>query len=141
MNANPKSFRQAAGPRDARGFTMMEILVALIVIGIGVFSLTAIIPAGTRSNARSGQQTRGSELAAITMERLLTTPFGDPDLDVGNHSDPANPYPGGYYVSWTVEADAPITNCKRLTVRARWPNANSSNHAELVGVNPRANDQ
>ena len=131
---------RAAGLND-RGFTMMEIMMALIVIAIGVFSLTALIPAGTRSNAKSGQQTRGSELASITMERLLATPFTDPDLDAGSHSDTANPYPGGYYVTWDVEFDQPIDNCKRITATTRWPTASSNTRVVLVGVNPRANDQ
>ncbi len=118
----------------------MEILVALIVIAIGVFSLTALIPAGTRTNSKAGQQTRGSELASVTMERLLSTPYNDPDLDPGTHTDPNNPYPGNYYVSWTVDADQPITKCKRITVETHWPNATASNQVRLVGVNPQAND-
>ena len=120
---------------------MIEILVALIVIGIGVFSLTALIPAGTRSNTKAGQQTRGSELASVTMEKLLSTPYNDPDLDVGTHDDPNNPYPGNYYVSWTVELDQPITKCKRITVETHWPTATSSTKVRLVGVNPQANDE
>ena len=124
-----------------RGFTMMEILVALIVIGIGVFSLTALIPAGTRSNTKAGQQTRGSELASVTMERLLSTPYNDPDIDPGAHNDPSNPYPGSYYVSWTVDQDQPITKCKRITVETHWPTASASNKVRLVGVNPQANDE
>lgn len=146
MSANPKyaNLKHSArctGRWDARGFTMMEILVALIVIGIGVFSMTAMIPAGTRSNAKSGQQTRGSELASITMERLLTTPYSDGDLSAGDHDDAANPYPGGYYVSWTVDANAPIAQCKRITVRTRFRSTSGSILCQLVGVTPQANDQ
>ena len=125
----------------ARGFSMMEILVALIVIAIGVFSMTALIPAGTRSNTKAGQQTRGSELASVTMERLLSTPYGDPDLDAGNHSDPNNPLDGGYFVTWVVEVDQPITRCKRITVETHWPTATATNQVRLIGVNPQANDE
>ena len=129
-----------ASSRDTRGFTMLEVLVALIVIGIGVFSLTAMIPMGTRSNTKSGQQTRGSELAAVTMERLLSTPYNEPDLDAGSHNDTANPYPGGYYVSWSIDVDQPIAHCKRITVETHWPTATALNKVRLVGVNPQAND-
>ena len=125
------------------GFSELLVigLVALIVIGIGVFSMTAMIPAGTRSNARSGQQTRGSELASIGMEKLLTTPYSDADLGSGDHEDTANPYPGGYYVSWTVDVDQPIAKCKRITVRTRLGSASGKVLCQLVGVTPQANDQ
>ena len=134
------STRSHAPRRESQGFTMMEILVSLIVIAIGVFTMTALIPAGTRSNAKSGQQTRGSELASVTMERLLTTPYGDPDLTDGSHDDTNNPYPGGYYVSWLVETDAPVPNCKRITVYGRWRSTSGTLLAKLVGVNPKASD-
>ena len=137
MNSN----RTERTRRDARGFTMMEVLMALIVIALGVFSLAIIIPAGTHSNSKSGEQTRGSELAAVTMERLLSTPYGDASVTAGDHSDSANPYTGGYYISWTVEDDAPIPNCKRITVRTRFGSASGTQLASLVGVNPRASDQ
>ncbi len=134
------SNRSESARGNARGFTMMEVLMALIVIAIGVFSLVIMIPAGTHSNAKSGEQTRGSELASVTMERLLSTPYGDPDLTAGDHSDSANPYTGGYYVSWKVEDDAPIANCKRITVRTRFGSATGTQLSSLVGVNPRASD-
>lgn len=137
----PKASPRIARHRDARGFTMMEILVALIVIGIGVFSMTAMIPAGTRSNAKSGEQTRGSELASITMEKLLTTPYTETDLTSGSHDDAANPYPGGYYVSWTIEDDQPIAKCKRITARTRFGSSSGTILCQLVGVTPQANDQ
>ena len=88
---------RATGCPDTRGFTMMEILMALIVIGIGVFSMTAMLPAGTRSTAKSGQQTRGSELSSIIMEQLLTTPYSDADLSAGDHADTAMTNTWGHY--------------------------------------------
>ena len=138
-NSNPSS--RAAATLNARGFTMMEILVALIVIGIGVFSMTAMIPAGTRSNAKSGQLTRGSELASTGMEKLLTTPYSETDLTSGSHDDTANPYPGGYYVSWTIDVDQPMAKCKRITVYTRFGSASGKVLCKLVGVTPQANDQ
>lgn len=128
--------RSRPGARAARGFTLIEVMVALVVFAVGVLSLAMLIPLGTKGISRSGQTTRASELSVSTMERLLSTPYDDGDLSVGTHNDPGNPYTGSYYVQWVVEGDQPITSCKRITVRVRWPRSNSATNVRLVGVKP-----
>jgi len=46
--------------RPEAGFTLVEVLVALMVFVIGVLSIAAMMPSGTQSVNRSGDQTRGS---------------------------------------------------------------------------------
>ncbi len=99
-------------------------------------SVGAGMPAGTRGVRKAGQNTRGSELAASSIERLLATPYDHPDLDLGAHNDPANPYDGKYFVSWAVDTGQPIVNCKRITVTVRWPSAASLTNVRLIGVRP-----
>lgn len=77
-------------------------------------------------------------MTATCAEKLLATPYWDSDLIVGAHNDPDNPHPGGYYVTWTVENNQPITDCKRITVVTRWPVAASPLSAKLVVVTPQA---
>jgi len=122
--------------RGARGFTLVEVMVALIVFAVGMLSLALLMPAGTRGIRRAGQNTRGSELAASSIERLLATPYGDPDLSLGAHNDTGNPYDSKYFVSWAVDTGQPITNCKRITVTVCWPTATSTTNVRLVGVKP-----
>ncbi|MEO5616181.1 MAG: prepilin-type N-terminal cleavage/methylation domain-containing protein [Candidatus Eisenbacteria bacterium] len=123
-----------------RGFGLIELAIAIVVLAIGVLGLAALMPMGTRSAAKSGEVTRASELASSLAERLLATPYGDPDLTNGSHQ--ATPYPisGGYYLTWVVEDDQPIISCKRVTITIRWPSPAAANSAQLVIVSPRAND-
>ncbi len=122
--------------RVSRGFTLVEVMVALIVFAVGMLSLALLMPAGTRGVRKAGQNTRGSELAASSMERLLSTPYDDPDLNRGNHVDTGNPHDNSYFVSWSVDTGVPIANCKRITLSVAWPTAASSNTVRLVGVKP-----
>jgi len=121
------------------GFTLVEVVVALVVFAIGVLAMAALIPFGTRSATKSGESTRASEIAASSMERLLDTPYSDADLTAGTHTDTSNPYPGSYYVSWAVVDNAPDSLCKRITITVRWPLSTSSNSVQLVGITPESN--
>jgi type IV pilus assembly protein PilV len=125
-------------PRDARGVTLIEVLVALLLFAVGMLALASLIPAGTKSVSKSGEQTRASELAAQTVEALLDTPYGDGDLTAGTHQHPGNPHPGSYYVSWMVEDDQPLASCKRITVYVRWPTSTSTRFVRLTGVSPES---
>jgi len=124
--------------RPQAGFTLVEVLVALMVFVIGILSIAAMMPSGSRSVNRSGDQTRGSELASACAERLLSTTYTDPTLTAGSHPDPANPYDGKYYVFWSVQDDQPMAQCKRATVDVRWPTALSAPGASVVIVVPRS---
>jgi type IV pilus assembly protein PilV len=123
---------------DAAGFTLVEVLVAMIIFAVGLLSIATLMPSGSRSVGRSADQTRGSELAAACAERVLTTSYSDSTLSAGTHLDPANPYEGKYYLRWTVEDDQPMAMCKRATVSASWPTAAATPGASVVVVIPRS---
>lgn len=129
---------RSRGPES--GFGLLELAMAIMVLAIGILGLAALTPMGTRSAAKSGEVTRASELASAQAEKLLATPYGDPDLAAGNHQATPYPTPGGYYLDWRVEEDQPIPLCKRVTLTIRWPEPTSANQARLVIVCPRAND-
>lgn len=130
---------QASGCHGApSGFTLVEVLVAMILFTVGVLSIATLMPFGSRSVNKAADQTRGSELVAVCAERLLTTVYSDSTLAAGMHSDPVNPYYGSYYIKWNVEDDQPMVSCKRITVTAAWPASTSSVGANVVIVIPKS---
>lgn len=110
-----------AGVERTRGFTLVEVLVAILVFAVGVLVLAGTLPRGMHRVSDSSEFTHASILASETAERLLATPYDDSDLDAGAHVDAANPHDGNYHVRWTVEDSQPMIHCKRVTIHVYRP--------------------
>ena len=121
-------------PHSAAGFTLIELFIALAVFSVGVLTLAVIIPTGAKKSDNSAQQSRASEFAAQEAEELLDATYTDGVLTSGNHTDPGNPYLGQYYVEWNVEVDAPIANCKRITIKVHQSSLSSPTVAQIVAL-------
>lgn len=124
--------------RGKAGFTLIEVLVALVVFAIGILSLGITIPMATKRINSAGTQTRASALATERAETLLITPYDHGDLTQGTHTDPNNPVEGSYYVKWVVTDDQPIAACKRIVVSvSRW-GVNRKPEAAVTIVTPQS---
>ena len=135
MTARPKPETRRR-PRAA-GFTLIEVMVALVIISVGLMALVGLVPLGSKQVASTTQRSRASQLAAGRAERLLITPYSDADLDPGTHLDDENPVEGKYWVRWTVEDDQPITGCKRIVVKTAIGSAGAAELSKVVIVVPR----
>jgi prepilin-type N-terminal cleavage/methylation domain-containing protein len=131
----------AANPRNARGergFTLVEIFIAISVFAVGVLVLALVIPLGIKRSNRASQQSRASQLVTIRAEALLDAAYTEDDVTAGTHTDTANPYFNQYYMEWIVEDDQPITACKRITVQARRPTSTGAIEAKVVILKAQA---
>jgi prepilin-type N-terminal cleavage/methylation domain-containing protein len=127
------------GPaRRDLGFTLIEVMIALIIFATGMLALAMCVPAATKRIMKSGSQTRSSSIASEAAEELLTVPYGHGDLTAGTHDDPANPHDGIYYVRWVVEDNVPIANCKRVTVTVARRAVTAPPEVKLVVVTPES---
>jgi prepilin-type N-terminal cleavage/methylation domain-containing protein len=70
------------GPRRARGFTLVELLITLVVLLIGVYAMLRIFPRGYTAIEVAQQRTTAAELAEAEIARWKLHPESLPDAVV-----------------------------------------------------------
>ncbi len=67
----------------ARGFSLIETLVALVVLSIGLLGIAALHVDSVRNGQSALQRTRAVTLAADMADRIRANPLGDYDVGSG----------------------------------------------------------
>jgi prepilin-type N-terminal cleavage/methylation domain-containing protein len=114
----PMSFRKN---RDDRGFTLIEVMVAIVILTVGLLSLAQMMVLATSSNTLSSRMTSSSTLAREQLERLRSAPFytdpftrtRNPLLLDGGDLDNAV---GGYFQQYDADGQ-PVAGNGMLEVR------------------------
>ena len=90
--------------RNRRGFTIVEILVAVIVLSIGVLALAGTLGTITRMMSNGQQKTRAATVAASTLESLRNQAYtAIPKCSgLSNGSSTTSLYGTRYSSSWTI---------------------------------------
>jgi type IV pilus assembly protein PilV len=102
-----------------RGFTLIEVMIAMVILGIGIMSIVALQTADMAYNNSSRRQTQSYTWAMDRVERLRGIKYADADLSVAGN--PHVQTEGPYSVQWTVtDNSANIPNTKRVNVNVQW---------------------
>ena len=104
-------------PNDEKGFSLIEILIAMTIFAIGVLALAEMQVTAIRGNAFSSSTTDGTTLAQDRIEQLMSLPYDDANLNAGNHGPVTQ---GVYNLSWDVANDSPVANTKTVNVSVTW---------------------
>ena len=103
------------------GFTLVEVIMALFLIGIGVLAAAPMFMYAMQSNATGADLGSVGAIAVERMELLRAAPYvgltagGDLSANVNGYFDTANP---DYTVRWTVTNNVNPPKSKTITVRA-----------------------
>ena len=84
-------------PSDERGLTLVEILIALVVISVGLVGIAIVVPVSSEAIQQGGQLSRATFLAEQTIEQArLATWTSAPAVDcLGVSGGDAPPAPTG----------------------------------------------
>lgn len=105
----------------SNGFSLIEVLVALVILAISLLALAGLMTTTTKNNAFGGNLTEAATLAQDKLEELKVTGW---DIII-NGSD-TNPIRGlNYNRTWAVvlgpnSFPPPHDNEKRVTVTVNW---------------------
>jgi type IV pilus assembly protein PilV len=109
-------------PINQSGFSMLELLIALIVLSVGLLALAGLQQTAIESNAASQHLTSSTFLAESKMHELKTDGYAS--LSNGTFSDANNPIDeegqaGGIFTrTWTVSTMG--VNTKQVAVTISW---------------------
>jgi len=140
-----------------RGFTIIEVLIAMAIFSIGILGVAAMQIASVKGNAAARGVTDIATLAADRLEKLMVLPYNDNDLTAGDHSVGSgnvtlitdgidnnfngeideNGETGPLTISWTVVDDMPANNAKTVTVTVDHAAPSVDRQVNIMRVIPR----
>ena len=128
-----------------KGFSLIELMIAMIVLGIGILALIEMQVAAMSGNSSANQMTIATTLAQDQIERLkglsffdaaltdtnggnngaLTNPTDDESFDLTDASNPINESGGTtglrrYRRFWNIADNTPIQGVKTVVVFVYW---------------------
>jgi len=79
--------------KDERGFTIMELVVAMAFVGVVIVSLTDLFTALRQVNREANNYTIATQVAQQLLEQYRNTPFSSLAIGTINDSSYLSPYP------------------------------------------------
>ncbi len=110
--------------RDERGSTLIELMIALVMLTIGILAVGQLFPAGSRSQLQARMTTAANYYVQEKFEQLAGVSWTDASLSDGRH--PASDFEtlgsaGQWHRFYEVSTMAsPLDNLKKVTVTVEW---------------------
>ena len=145
----------AAGNQE--GLTIIELLIAMIVLAIGILGSMSLVIMAINGNFRSKQQSNSTALAQMVTEKIMSIPaYTNPTLiitDCTNTNFNVATAAGGGALNSSGDADftqakvanynMAYTDCgtanRQMTYDVRWKITTISTYAKLLTVSARLN--
>ena len=117
-------------PDACRGFTLIEVLMALAIFAIGILAIAGLQIRSINMNAAARMQSEATTVAVDVMERLMSLPYEHPQLDESEGIQQSDEgFYGAYTAFWQITDESPVSWCKTITV---WVTADSPNAREVT---------
>ena len=95
-----------------RGFTLIEVLVAVVILSTGLSGMAALTGFMMNHNQQAGNVMTATTLAQDKMEELKNTCY--PSVASSSDKDSI------FTRTWNVTSDSPATNMKTIAVTVSW---------------------
>jgi len=109
--------------QDDQGFTLIEALIAVLVLVFGLIAVAQLMAVAGSSNAIANRSTVAAATASEELERLMTVPYGDLGTNAGADLDNMAACSAGTFGSLrNVAGTSQIQTCWRIETVAGVPN-------------------
>jgi type IV pilus assembly protein PilV len=118
MNSRIKELRGVAMDLSIRskGFSMVEVLIALLILAICLLALAGLMATTTRNSSFGGHMTEASTFAQDKLEQLRAAPWAS---IIAGADTPLGSTGINYTRNWTV-APNPDGNQRWVTITISW---------------------
>ncbi len=99
-----------------KGFSLIEMLIATLVLSIGILAVLEVFPMGLRNVMKMQKYNKAVMLAEKKLEDLRSLSFNDPLLDPGTYTDTQDEYT----ITWTIQDNIPMQFSKYIVVTVSW---------------------
>jgi prepilin-type N-terminal cleavage/methylation domain-containing protein len=118
--------------KDARGFTLIEMLVATAFLAVALLSVASMFLTAYNNVGWGREQTTGVMLASQRMEYLRTQPNTSADLNAGTVTTTyASPY-AGFTRTTTIVDNMPAAGLKQVTIQIAMPSGRTARIVSLI---------
>ena len=116
------NFMNMFNTRNNKGFTLIEVLVAMVILSVGLLGTAALITGIINSNKLSNRITTATTLAQDKMEEIKRDGYSNAANEA--RVSLTSPY-DQYEREVTVIDPSPAANMKTVTVKVYWESSKS----------------
>jgi type IV pilus assembly protein PilV len=118
-------------PADQKGYTLIEVMIAIVIFAVGILAAWALQHSSTRGNTTARNLTLATACASDRLEQLIQLPYGHADLVAGTVTpsqaldgidnnfngeiDEAGES-GSLTISWQITDNTPMAQTKTIRV-------------------------
>ena len=124
-----KQHPKGSTPHPQGGFTIIEVMVALVIFTFGILSVLGMQVTSIQGNADAQNISEAASVGANMAEELMTGSYTDSDMADGAHG-PEYKNENKYQMNWTVATNT--DNTKAVNITVQW---SDGGHSRQVAYN------
>ena len=121
---------------NKKGFTILEVLVAITLLAIGMMALATLQSSGIRGNDLGNRTTQALSLAQDKLEELINADAIGQAIAAGNENniDETGSAGGIFSRSWAIQNDVPAPDQQTLDIAVTWNDIIGPHNVTVSGV-------